>query len=161
LDETVIRRISAEDDHAIEGIIRSVMTSFDLDRTGSALHDPEVSEMAAAYSEPGHAYFVTELNGEIVAGAGIGPLAGGDGTICELRKMYALPLARGRGIGKKLLMLCLDEARKLGYRTCYIETIEQMTDARHLYMKVGFTRLDRPMGDTGHCACDMWYSLDL
>ena len=40
--------------------------------------------------------------------------------------MYLLPAARGHGIGRRLLEMCVDAARGLGYRTCYLETLAQM-----------------------------------
>ena len=39
------------------------------------------------------------------------PLTGGDGTVCELRKMYLLPEARGKGGGKLIMEACLAGAR--------------------------------------------------
>ncbi len=137
------------------------MDSFGLDRPGTAYSDSEISEMSRTYSGPGHAYFVLEEDGVLVGGGGIGPLAGGDPGVCELRKMYLIPEARGRGLGHKVLAACLSEARKLGYETCYLETIAEMTAARALYAKAGFHQICSPMGQTGHCDCDVWYSMKL
>ena len=47
------------------------------------------------------AYFVVELDGRVVGGAGIGPLAEGPAGTCELRKMYFLGEARGQGQGQR------------------------------------------------------------
>jgi putative acetyltransferase len=117
--------------------------------------------MSAAYEGPRSAYFVAEREGKIVGGAGIGPLAGADSHTCELRKMYLLPAARGHGLGRRLLEACLDEARRMNYRTCYLETLAQMERARDLYERFGFLPLEAPMGDTGHFGCNRWYSLSL
>ena len=87
---------------------------------------------------------------------GIGPLAGGDPSVCELRKMYFLGELRGTGMGTKLLNASLKAARKLGYRQCYLETLESMTHARHLYRKHGFKPLKNPLGETGHYHCNTW-----
>lgn len=159
--EVLIRPIEPGDDPEVESIIRKVMTSYGLDRPGSALHDPEVGNMASAYRQDGSRYFVGEFDGKLVGGSGIGPLAGGEKGTCELRKMYVLPEARGKGIGKRLLENCLESAKSLGYRRCYLETLAEMTEARHLYERNGFQQVYAPMGQTGHCACDTWYSLEL
>ena len=36
-----------------------------------------------------------------------------------------------------------------------------MTAANRFYQKWGFRRLDRPLLDTGHFSCDVWYIKDL
>lgn len=159
--ETVLRRILPEDDPAVAAVIRAVMPTFGAQGPGFALSDPEVDGMCAAYAEAGHAYFVVEQEGRVVGGGGVGPLVGGSVGVCELRKMYFLPEARGRGTGERLLSLCLDTARELSYRTCYLETLANMDAAQRLYVRAGFRRLDAPWGGTGHFGCDRWYAIDL
>ena len=126
-------------------------------------HSRHLLEDAAgrAYEGPGAAFFVAELGGEIVGGSGIGPLPGAEPHVCELRKMYLLVGARGRGIGRRLLEACVQTAREIGYRECYLETLAQMDRARDLYERFGFLPLEAPMGDTGHFGCNRWYSLSL
>ena len=157
----VLRPIAAADDTAIAAIIRTVMPEFGACGAGFAIGDPEVDHMCAAYSEPRSAYFVIERDGRVLGGAGIAPLAGGDGSVCELRKMYFLPELRGHGQGRRLLQRCLDAARAFGYRRCYLETLTGMDTAMHLYAAAGFQPLCSPLGATGHFACDRYYALDL
>lgn len=157
----MIRPIRKEDDPAVAAIIRTVMPEFGAGGAGFAIHDPEVDSMSAAYSQPGHVYFVLEREGRIVGGAGVGALVGGEPGVCELRKMYYLPEARGLGWGERMLRRCLDAARELGYRRCYLETLRTMTGAQKLYERMGFQKLPAPMGATGHFGCDRWYALDL
>ena len=94
---------------------------------------------------------------EILGCGGIGPLAGGKAETCELKKMYFSPELRGMGFGKKLVALCLKEARRIGYEECYLETVERMWQANLLYKKMGFQPLSEPKGCTGHSGCDSWY----
>jgi putative acetyltransferase len=98
---------------------------------------------------------------EVLGGGGVGPLRGGDASTCELRKMYFLPELRGLGMGRLLLQRCLAAATQLGYRRCYLETLERMTAARAMYESAGFRKLPTPMGDTGHHRCDAWYVREL
>jgi putative acetyltransferase len=139
-------------------IIRSVMPEFGASGEGFAINDPEVDWMSRAYAEPRHAYFVLEREGRLLGGAGIAPLAGGDGTVCELRKMYFLPEARGTGAGAAMMARCLDAAREAGFAQCYLETLCGMDAAMRLYERSGFRRIDGPMGATGHGGCDTFYS---
>ena len=156
-----IRPIRSDDDAAVAAIIRTVMPEFGANGPGFAILDPEVDHMSVAYARPRSAYYVV-LDGErIVGGGGVAPLEHGDEHTCELRKMYFLGEARGRGAGAELLRRCLDAARGFGFASCYLETLARMDAARTLYAKFGFRRLDAPMGHTGHFSCDSYYALDL
>jgi putative acetyltransferase len=156
-----IRPIRPADDAAVAAIIRTVMPQFGAEGPGFAIMDPEVDAMSAAYARPRSAYFVVTDGDRVVGGGGVAPLEHGDERTCELRKMYFLEEARGRGAGAALLARCLDVARGFGFATCYLETLARMDDARKLYRKFGFQPLCAPMGNTGHFGCDSYYALDL
>lgn len=145
----------------MEGIIRTVMPEFGAKGPGFAINDPEVSAMSTSYGRPRSAYFVVEDDGVVVGGGGVAPLEGADGTVAELRKMYFLPQARGRGAGKALLTLCIETARAFGFHTLYLETLTGMDDAQRLYRAFGFLPLAGPMGSTGHFSCDRYFALPL
>ena len=142
-------------------IIREVMTSFGACGPGYSINDPEVDAMTAHYPEPRAAFFVVEEDSRVKGGGGIGPLAGAETDLCELRKMYFLRELRGRGLGEKMLRRCLDAARERGYRRCYLETLTGMDAAMKLYTKSGFKLLCGPLGQTGHSGCDRHYLLEL
>ena len=94
-------------------------------------------------------------------GAGVAPLDGGPADVCELRKMYFLPRVRGGGLGARMIRTCLAEARALGYRACYLETLTGMDAAQRLYAREGFRPIRGPMGTTGHHGCDKWFIVEL
>ncbi len=156
-----IRPIRAGDDAAMADVIRTVMPEFGATGSGFAISDPEVDWMSRAYAAPRHAYFVVERHGRVLGGAGVAPLAGGDAGVCELRKMYFLPEARGSGAGAAMMARCLDAARGFGFRQCYLETLTGMDAAMRLYERSGFRRIDAPLGATGHGGCNRFYLLDL
>src|SRR5690606_20135261 len=156
-----IRPIRAADDPAMAAVIRTVMPEFGACGDGFAINDPEVDWMSRAYAEPRHAYFVVERGDRVLGGGGVAPLAGGDGSVCELRKMYFLPEARGIGAGAAMMATCLQAARGFGFAHCYLETLTGMDAAMRLYERSGFRRIDRSLGATGHGGCDSFYLLDL
>ena len=160
-DDISIRPIRAADDAPMAAIIRAVMPEFGATGSGFAINDPEVDWMSRAYAEPRHAYFVLERDGAVLGGAGVAPLAGGDGDTCELRKMYFLREARGIGAGTAMMAQCLHAARDFGFRQCYLETLGGMDAAMRLYERSGFHRIDQPMGATGHGGCNAFYLLEL
>ena len=115
---------------------------------------------------PRSAYFVITRPSDdtvVLGGGGVAALAGSNpaDAICELRKMYLLPATRGQGVGHKLIGLIMDQARSLGFKGMYLETLPSMTQAHALYAKNGFKRLDKPMGNTGHFSCQDRFYRDL
>jgi putative acetyltransferase len=157
----LIRPIGPGDNAAMAAVIRTVMPEFGADGPGFAIHDTEVDHLYEAYTQPHSAYFVVDHRGEVLGGAGIAPLQNGEPDVCELRKMYFLPAARGTGAGTAMMQTCLAEARARGFRRCYLETLTGMDDAQALYVRSGFRRIDNPMGGTGHFSCDRFFLLDL
>ena len=157
----LLRPIEPRDDAAVAAIIRTVMPEFGAVGCGFAINDPEVDWMSQAYAEPRSAYFVVERDGRVIGGGGIAPLEGGEGTTCELRKMYFLPEARGIGAGTSMMAQCLQTARDAGFSRCYLETLDGMDAAMRLYERTGFHRLDAALGATGHGGCNTFYLLEL
>jgi putative acetyltransferase len=157
-----IRPIEPTDNAAMAAIIRQVMPEFGAGGPGFAIHDAEVDSLCEAYAVGRSSYFVVEQgDGTVIGGAGIAPLEGGDDDVCELRKMYFLPQARGIGAGKAMMQRCLESARQHGFGRCYIETLTGMDGAQALYRSSGFARIDSPMGGTGHFSCDRFFLREL
>jgi putative acetyltransferase len=157
----LIRPITPGDNAAMAAIIRAVMPEFGADGPGFAIHDAEVDAMHESYSQPRSSYFVVERDGAVIGGAGVAPLEGGEPDVCELRKMYFLPAARGIGAGSAMMQRCLDAARADGFKRCYLETLTGMDAAQTLYRRSGFTALCSAMGGTGHHGCDRYFIRDL
>ena len=152
----LIRSVNQSDNKSLSVILRKVLVEMKIPQKGSAYEDPELSNMFEAYQFPRSKYFVVEEDKKVLGGAGISPLRNGDINICELQKMYFHKTIRGRGIGQRLIEICLDFALESGYEKCYIETMPNMVDAQKLYLKKGFQYINAPLGNTGHSACLVW-----
>ncbi|MGG6313350.1 GNAT family N-acetyltransferase [Paenibacillus macerans] len=155
----IIRPLLAEDNAAIEKVIRDCLIEFDANREGLAWQDDSLSELHRFYEPEGRAYWVVEHDGKVVGGAGIAPFAD-SAEVCELQKMYLLGEIRGTGIATRLLDTCLDFAKR-HYEQCYLETLQNMHAANRFYRKHGFRPLDAPLEGSEHFACDAWYIKDL
>ncbi len=157
-----IRKISSADNSRVKDIILTVMADYGCIGEGYSSSDPEVQTMYESYSNDQSAFFVIVDQEDVIFGCGgIGPLSGGEGSICELKKMYFLAELRGKGLGQLMIDTCLDEAKNIGYNQCYLETLEAMEAANHLYHKNGFNKLISQMGATGHSGCDAYFVKDL
>ncbi|HFT1117419.1 TPA: GNAT family N-acetyltransferase, partial [Escherichia coli] len=128
---------------------------------GYTVADPNLDELYQVYSQPGHAYWVVEYDGEVVGGGGIAPLTGSEADICELQKMYFLPAIRGKGLAKKLALMAMDHAHEMGFKRCYLETTAFLTEAIALYEHLGFQHIDYALGCTGHVDCEVRMLRDL
>ena len=151
-----IRKIKEEDNLEIQGILSRVMREFDVPETGTALADPELKNMFQSYQAYKSSYYVILKNNSLLGGAGISELKNSNDNTCELQKMYFLKEARGKGLGNLMIDLCLKSALEHGFEKCYIETMHNMNKAQSLYLKKGFSYLQKPLGNTGHCSCPIW-----
>ncbi|EOU9534343.1 GNAT family N-acetyltransferase [Cronobacter dublinensis] len=154
--EIIMRRMTVADNATVARVIRQVSAEYGLTADkGYTVADPNLDVLYTQYSKPGHAYWVVELDGEVVGGGGIAPLACSETDLCELQKMYFLPAARGRGLAKKLALQALEFARAQGYRRCYLETTAFLKEAIALYERLGFVHISEPLGCTGHVDCEV------
>ncbi|MFC4262249.1 GNAT family N-acetyltransferase [Ferruginibacter yonginensis] len=151
-----IRKIEVNDNAAVAAIVRNVLMELGAPKIGTAYADPYLDHLFEVYQQPNSVYFVVVHEGEVIGGAGIGPLINEPANYCELQKMYFMPAARGLGIGQQLMQQCLTAAKQFGYEFCYLETMPYMEAAQKLYKKVGFKVIDAPLGNTGHTSCPVW-----
>ena len=158
--EYIIRKIEEKDNKSVENVIRSCLIEFGANHEGTAWADPDLGRFSEVFNSPGNEYWVAEdEQGRIVGGTGIGFLEGED-EICELKKMYCLPEARGTGVAHLLMRQALDYAGRY-YKKCYLETLPNMLAAQRFYEKYGFVRVYETVGSTTHFACDVRYIKDL
>lgn len=61
--------------------------------------------------------------------------------VMEVKRMYTLPVARGKGIASRVLTELETWAAELGYSRCVLETGRRMTDAVNLYQRRGYREI--------------------
>ena len=80
--------------------------------------------------------WIAELNGERVGSAFV---VRKSKNVAQLRMLILTPGARGLGLGARLTDECLDFARGKGYRKMVLWTNANLTAARDIYARRGFT----------------------
>ena len=159
--EFKIRPIQKEDDPEIERIIRLVLTEHGVNKPGTAYYDESLKHMYEFHTTEKSIYFIAENENGMLGGGGVYPTQGLATDTCELIKMYLLPEARGKGVGKSLIDHCIAFARQQGYKKLYLETMNELKKAVQLYEQKGFHLLSGSLGNTGHFFCTIHMMKDL
>ncbi|MHC2993650.1 acetyltransferase [Pontibacter sp. HJ8] len=156
-----IRPIQPSDNEPLAILIRQVFREFKIDKPGTVYTDPTTDALYELFQQPASAYFVAEVDGEIVGGCGVYPTEGLPKGCAELVKFYLAAEARGKGIGNQLMQQSIAAARELGYKQLYLESFPELARAVSMYEKAGFRRISHALGNSGHYACNIWMLKDL
>ena len=151
-----IRPIQPEDNEALAKVIRAALTEFGANKPGTVYFDPTTDALFELFRTPGSYYFVANIDQKVVGGCGIFPTDNLPEGTCELVKLYVAKEARGTGLGKQLMEKSMSWAKSHGYTNVYLESMPELAKAVSIYEKVGFKLLDGPLGNSGHCGCDIW-----
>ncbi len=89
----------------------------------------------AELSPPGGAFLVGYRTDEAICCGGVKRL---DERRCEIKRMYIVPAARGRGLARVLLVALEARARQLGYTVARLDTGPRQPRARRLYESGGY-----------------------
>jgi putative acetyltransferase len=151
-----IRAIKATDNKDLAEIVRTTLVEFGANHPGTVFFDSTTDALYELFQQPKSAYFVAENDhGKIIGGGGIYPTEGLPPDTCELVKMYLLPEARGIGLGRKIIAMCLEKAVENGFSRVYLETMPELSLALKAYEKFGFEYINSSLGNSGHFGCDL------
>lgn len=154
--EYIIRPIAAKDNAFIAKVIRSILEEHAMNKPGTVYTDPTTDNLFELFQETGSAYFIVEKSGKIMGGCGLYPTKGLPDGCAELVKLYLAAEMRGLGLGKELMLKTAEVAKTLGYHQLYLESMPELNSAVGLYESLGYQIIDKPLGDSGHFACNLW-----
>jgi GNAT superfamily N-acetyltransferase len=87
---------------------------------------------------PQGVFLVGYAGDRAVACGGARRLADG---IAEIKRMYVVPDARSRGVGRALLVALEDACRELGYRTVRLDAGPAQTHSKSLFARTGYREI--------------------
>ena len=135
-----LRTLTAEDSEALEQVrqyFRNYAAWLGVDLSYQNF-DQEMASLPGAYAAPQGRLFFAEVNGKPAGCVGVRPLPDSDG-LCEMKRLYVSPEARGQGVGAALAMAAIKAAKELGYKKLMLDTLPNMRMAVKLYRELGFT----------------------
>lgn len=125
--------------------------------------DTDLLDLDANYVALGGAFEIIESPDGAPLGM-VGWRLAADGS-CELKKLYLLPAARGRGVGRAALARVVDRARAAGCAAVLLETASVLREAIALYERAGFVPVDGdaagPFAAVMSAEADLVYRLEL
>lgn len=110
--------------------------SVSLDYQG---YEAEFANIPGKYAPPEGRLLLATRDGNI---AGCVSLRKVNDAICEMKRLYVRPSARGLGLGRQLAEYLIAEAKKAGYEEMRLDVLEEFRAARKLYAELGFVPAD-------------------
>ena len=112
--------------------------------------EDDIRDMIAAKSADGHAFVVTEDNGQIVGQASYGQFRGGQGyRTCMEHSISLLPGTPRKGLGRTLLTAVEDHARAGGAHQMIAGISGENPDGQAFHARMGYTHI-ATIPEAGH-----------
>jgi ribosomal protein S18 acetylase RimI-like enzyme len=121
----------ADDVELVRVLFREYAAALDVDLSFQGFED-EVEALPRGYD----ALLVANLGDGCVGVRGL------DDGICEMKRLYVRPSARGAGLGRALAEAAIERARGLGYERMRLDTLPTMHAAHALYRTLGFVEIE-------------------
>jgi ribosomal protein S18 acetylase RimI-like enzyme len=148
LEKVEIRHARPADIAAVRAMMREYIEWIALDLAFQEI-DAELDGLPGDYAPP-RGVLLVAADGDRYAGViALRPI---DTRICEMKRLFIRPEARGLGLARRLIDALLAEARRLGYAEIRLDTLPMMGAAQALYEAMGFVDMpayyDTPIAGT-------------
>jgi ribosomal protein S18 acetylase RimI-like enzyme len=101
--------------------------------------DAELAGLPGDYAAPTGQLLLALVDGEPAGCGALRALADVDhANACEMKRLFVRPAFRRFGLGRLLAQALMDDARRAGYSTMLLDTLDDMEAARGLYGSLGF-----------------------
>ena len=116
----------------------------------------ELATLPGHYTAPNGRLLLASADGLVVGCVALRPLSD---DVCEMKRLFVRPAFRASGLGRMLAERVIGEARSIGYRRMFLDTLPSMGRAQQLYDALGFREVApyryNPVAGTKYLSLDL------
>jgi putative acetyltransferase len=101
--------------------------------------EKELQTLHEVYFPPTGCIILAKEDKQVMGCIALKPIAE---RVCEMKRLYVRPEARGKKLGKQLVEELIDFAKIAGYKTMKLDTISSLKEAIKLYISKGFVKTE-------------------
>lgn len=102
--------------------------------------DEELRHLEKKYGMPSGRLYLLYVDDKLAGCVGLRKM---DREKCELKRLYVKPAFRGQELGALLLERVMNDARRIGYKYMYLDSLPFLKTAIKMYKRYGFEEIER------------------
>ncbi len=132
---------TADELEATRGIFREYASTLSVDLDFQDFQ-AELAHLPGDYAPPRGGLLLARVAGALAGCCALRPMDNSDyPNAAEMKRLFVRKAFRGFGLGRQLTEAILDEARRAGYSSVLLDTLDEMEAARALYEDLGFEEI--------------------
>ena len=147
---------------AVRAIFREYAAGLGVDLCFQNFEE-ELADLPGEYASPRGMLLLARIDGQVAGCVALRPLDSTDyPNAAEMKRLYVRKPFRGFGLGRQLAEAVMDAARRAGYDTVLLDTLDDMEAARARYGELGFEEIPpyyhNPIPGAHYLKADLWNS---